>query len=160
MSVNNEIKRTSRSTETRVKKDIKKNPWTPPSNLDAPRAPAGYKHRWLRAEAGGFLDTANMSKKLREGYELVRSEELTAQIGDHEYPVIADGKHAGVIGVGGLLLARIPEEIVESRSEYFQGRTSDQQKAVDNDLMKEQRPEMPINIDRQSRVTFGGSKKK
>jgi hypothetical protein len=67
---------------------------------------------------------------------------------------------AGVIGVGGLLLARIPEEIVESRSEYFQGRTSDQQKAVDNDLMKEQRPEMPINIDRQSRVTFGGSKKK
>jgi hypothetical protein len=101
-----------------------------------------------------------MSKKLREGYELVRSEELTAQIGDHEYPVIADGKHAGVIGVGGLLLARIPEEIVESRSEYFQGRTSDQQKAVDNDLMKEQRPEMPINIDRQSRVTFGGSKKK
>jgi hypothetical protein len=160
MSVNNEIKRTSRSTETRVKKDMKKNPWTPPSNLDAPRAPDGYHHRWLRAEAGGFLDTANMSKKLREGYELVRSEELTAQIGDHEYPVIADGKHAGVIGVGGLLLARIPEEIVESRSEYFQGRTSDQQKAVDNDLMKEQRPEMPINIDRQSRVTFGGSKKK
>jgi hypothetical protein len=160
MSVNNEIKRTSRSTETRVKKDMKKNPWTPPSNLDAPRAPDGYHHRWLRAEAGGFLDTANMSKKLREGYELVRSEELTAQIGDHDYPVIADGKHAGVIGVGGLLLARIPEEIVESRSEYFQGRTSDQQKAVDNDLMKEQRPEMPINIDRQSRVTFGGSKKK
>ena len=159
MSVNNEIKRTSRSTETRVKKDMKKNPWTPPSNLDAPRAPDGYHHRWLRAEAGGFLDTANMSKKLREGYELVRSEELTAQIGDHDYPVIADGKHAGVIGVGGLLLARIPEEIVESRSEYFQGRTSDQQKAVDNDLMKEQRPEMPINIDRQSRVTFGGSKK-
>jgi|TARA_R110000822_G_scaffold46741_3_gene124391 hypothetical protein len=160
MSVNNEIKRTSRSTETRVKRDMKKNPWTPPSNLDAPRAPDGYHHRWLRAEAGGFLDTANMSKKLREGYELVRSEELTAQIGDHDYPVIADGKHAGVIGVGGLLLARIPEEIVESRSEYFQGRTSDQQKAVDNDLMKEQRPEMPINIDRQSRVTFGGSKKK
>jgi hypothetical protein len=160
MSVNNEIKRTSRSTETRVKKDMKKNPWTPPSNLDAPRAPDGYHHRWLRAEAGGFLDTANMSKKLREGYELVRSEELTAQIGDHEYPVIADGKHAGVIGVGGLLLARIPEEIVESRSEYFQGRTRDQQQAVDNDLMKEQRPEMPINIDRQSRVTFGGSKKK
>jgi hypothetical protein len=160
MSVNNEIKRTSRSTETRVKKDMKKNPWTPPSNLDAPRAPDGYHHRWLRAEAGGFLDTANMSKKLREGYELVRAEELAEQIGEHDYPVIADGKYTGVIGVGGLVLARIPEEIVESRREYFQGRTRDQQQAVDNDLMKEQRPEMPINIDRQSRVTFGGSKKK
>jgi hypothetical protein len=74
--------------------------------------------------------------------------------------LLPDGRHAGVIGVGGLVLARIPEEIVESRREYFQGRTRDQQQAVDNDLMKEQRPEMPINIDRQSRVTFGGSKKK
>jgi hypothetical protein len=100
-----------------------------------------------------------MSKKLREGYELVRAEELTSQIGHHDYPVISEGKHAGLIGVGGLVLARIPEEIVESRQEYFSGRTRDQQQAVDNDLMKEQRPEMPINIDRQSRVTFGGSKK-
>ena len=101
-----------------------------------------------------------MSKKLREGYELVRAEELVEQICEHDYPVILEGRHAGVIGVGGLVLARIPEEIVESRTEYFQGRSSEQQKAVDNDLMKEQRPEMPINIDRQSRVTFGGSKKK
>ena len=155
-----EIKRTSRSSESRAKVDKRKQPWTPPSNLDAPRAPDGYHHRWLRAEAGGFLDTANMSKKLREGYELVRAEELAEQIGEHDYPVIADGKYTGVIGVGGLVLARIPEEIVESRTEYFQGRSSEQQKAVDNDLMKEQRPEMPINIDRQSRVTFGGSKKK
>jgi len=153
------IKRTSRSSETRAKVDLRKQPWTPPSNLDAPPAPSGYKHRWLRAEAGGFVDTANMSKKLREGYELVRAEELREQIGDHDYPVIADGKHAGLIGVGGLVLARIPEEIVASRQEYFAGRTRDQQQAVDNDLMKEQRPEMPINIDRQSRVTFGGSKK-
>ena len=155
----NKLNRTSRGSETRAKVDKRKQPWTPPSNLDAPPAPAGYKHRWLRAEAGGFEDTGNMSKKLREGYELVRAEELQEQIGAHDYPVIADGKHAGLIGVGGLVLARIPEEIVESRQEYFSGRTRDQQQAVDNDLMKEQRPEMPINIDRQSRVTFGGSKK-
>ena len=154
-----EIKRTSRSSESRAKVDKRKQPWTPPSNLDAPPAPTGLKHRWLRAEAGGFIDTANMYKKLREGYELVRAEELQEQIGANYYPVISEGKHSGLIGVGGLVLARIPEEIVESRTQYFQGRTRDQQQAVDNDLMKEQRPEMPINIDRQSRVTFGGSKK-
>jgi len=57
-------------------------------------------------------------------------------------------------------LARIPEEILKSRAEYFDKITQDQIQAVDNDLMKEQRPEMPINIDRQSRVTFGGSRKK
>jgi len=58
------------------------------------------------------------------------------------------------------VLARIPEETLKSRAEYFDRITQDQMDAVDNDLMKEQRPEMPINIDRQSRVTFGGSRKK
>jgi hypothetical protein len=108
----------------------------------------------------GFEDTGNMSKKLREGWELVRAEELTQQIGPNDYPVMASGIHEGVVGVGGLLLARIPEEIVESRKEYFRSKTKGQMDAVDHDLMKEQRPEMPINIDRQSRVTFGSGTKK
>ena len=43
-----------------------------------------------------------------------------------------------------------------SRSEYFEQQTADQMTAVDNDLMKEQHPSMPITKDRQSRVTFGG----
>jgi hypothetical protein len=58
------------------------------------------------------------------------------------------------------LLARIPEEIVESRKNYFKSKTKQQMDAVDRDVLKEQRPEMPINIDRQSRVTFGGGSKK
>ena len=57
------------------------------------------------------------------------------------------------------MLARIPEEIIEQRKKYFQDITSDQVKAVDNDILREQRPEMPVNIDRQSRVSFGGSRK-
>jgi hypothetical protein len=107
----------------------------------------------------GFQDTANVSKKLREGWEFVRSEEIKNSLGDHDYPVISDGKYAGLIGVGGLVLARIPKEIMQSRAEYFQRITQDRMKAIDNDLMKEQRPGMPINIDRQSRVTFGGGRK-
>ena len=86
----NKLNRTSRGSETRAKVDKRKAPWTPPSNLDAPPAPTGFKHRWLRAEAGGFVDTANMSKKLREGYELVRAEELQEQIGANDYPVISE----------------------------------------------------------------------
>jgi hypothetical protein len=101
-----------------------------------------------------------MSKKLREGWELVRADELEQQIGPNDYPVMAEGKHEGVVGVGGLLLARIPEEIVESRKDYFRSKTKGQMDAVDHDLMKEQRPEMPINIERSSRVTFGGGSKK
>ena len=147
--------RTSRASQTRVKEE-KKKVWTPPSSLDAPPAPDGYKHRWLRAESMGFDDTSNMSAKLRSGYELVRAD----QYPDANYPTVQDGKYKGVIGVGGLLLARIPEEIVESRKEYFARQTKDKSDAIDNDLMKEQHPSMPIdNPNRQSRVTFGGAKK-
>jgi hypothetical protein len=89
----------------------------------------------------------------------VRAEEIKNSAGDHDYPVIAEGKYSGLIGVGGLVLARIPEEIVKSRSEYFQRITQDRIKAIDADLMKEQRPGMPMNIQRQSRVTFGGGRK-
>tara|TARA_R100001509_G_scaffold106684_1_gene63274 strand:- start:2 stop:466 length:465 start_codon:yes stop_codon:yes gene_type:complete len=153
MSNENE-KRTSRASQTRVKEERKK-VWTPPSSLDAPPAPDGYKHRWLRAESMGFDDTSNMSAKLRSGYELVRAD----QYPESNFPTVQDGKYKGVIGVGGLLLARIPEEIVESRKEYFARQTKDKSDAIENDLMKEQHPSMPINNERQTRVTFGGTKK-
>ena len=143
----------SRASQTKVKEQ--KKVWTPPSSLDAPPAPDGYKHRWIRAESMGFDDSSNMSAKLRSGFELVRADEYS----DIDYPTIVDGKYKGVIGVGGLLLARIPDEIVESRKEYFAQQTQDRNDAIDNDLMKEQHPSMPINNDRQTRVTFGGTKK-
>ena len=106
------------------------------------------------------MDTGNVSKKLREGWEFVRAEEVKNQLGDHDYPVVQQGQYQGLIGVGGLVLARIPEEVVEQRKKYFENITADQVKSVDNDILREQRPEMPVNIDRQSRVSFGGSRKK
>jgi hypothetical protein len=146
--------KTSRASQTRVK-ETKKQVWTPPSSLDAPPAPDGYHHRWIRAETMGFGDTKNMSAMLRSGYELVRAD----QYPDTEYPAINDGKYKGVIGVGGLVLARISLELVQSRKEYFDKLTKEKDEAIKNDLMKEQHPGMPIDIDRQSRVTFGGTKK-
>jgi hypothetical protein len=152
------IKRTSRESETR-QAEKKPSSWTPPSSLDAPPAPQGYAHRWIRTSVAGFEDTANVTKKFREGWEFVRAEEIKNSSDIHKYPVIRQGQYEGCIGIGGLVLARIPEEILKSRAEYFDRITQDQMTAVDNDLMKEQRPEMPINIDRQSRVTFGGRRK-
>ena len=124
--------------------------------LDAPPAPEGYRHRWIRAEVMGFDDRKNIAARSREGWELVRGEEFP----DFDIPTIEDGKHAGVIGVGGLLLARIPEEIAEERNRYFHNQARDQMSAVDNDLAREQHPAMPISKpDRQSSVTFGGPRK-
>ena len=146
--------KTSRASQTREKTSQKK-VWSPPSSLDAPPAPDGYHHRWIRAESMGFDDTKNMAGKLRSGYELVRADEYPGS----NYPVLNEGKYKGVIGVGGLLLARISTELVKSREEYFNKLTKARDEAVDNDLMKEQHPGMPINNDRQTRVTFGGTKK-
>jgi len=147
-------KNTSRASQTR-EKTLRKKVWTPPSYLDTPNAPAGFRHRWVRVEILGYVDTKNIQGRLRSGYELVRADEFP---GD-DYAVIPDGKYAGVIGHGGLVLTRVPEEIARQRSEYFSKLGEDQMKAVDNDLMKEQHRSMPINIDRQSRTTFGGRKR-
>ena len=113
----NKIK-TSRESESRTKLSRKKD-WTPPSSLDAPAAPQGYAHRWIRTSTNGFEDPGNVSKKLREGWEFVKAETIISEIGEHDFPVIHEGKHAGLIGIGGLVLARIPEEILKSRAEYF-----------------------------------------
>jgi len=129
-------------------------PWTPPSYLDTPNAPDGFRHRWVRVEIMGFQDTKNIQGRLRSGYELVRSDEYP----DSDFPAITDGKYAGVIGHGGLVLTRVPEEIAKQREAYYAKEASDQITAIDNDLMKEQHRGMPIDIDRQSRTTFGGKK--
>ena len=156
--MSDKINRTSRASEE--KKEVRIKPWTPPSSLDAPPAPDGFVHRWIRTESMGFQDTANVSKKMREGWEFVTVEQVQNEVGENKYPFYSEGKYEGCIGIGGLVLGRIPEEILVARAEYFAKITQDRMNAVDNDLMKEQHPDMPINIDRQSRVTFGGSRKK
>ena len=152
----NSIERSPRANNTR-EKTAQRKPWAPPSMLEAPPAPDGFKHRWIRAETRGFDDTKNVSAKMREGWELVRKDEYP----DFEAPVVDTGKYEGVFGVGGLILARIPDETVKERTAYFSSRNADQMQAVDSDMMRENaHSTMTISKpDRQSRVTFGGSQK-
>jgi hypothetical protein len=146
-------KRTSRAAKDRSTEERRK-PWAPPSRLEAPPAPDGYVHRWIRTSVRGEDDAMNVHSRFREGWEPVRAEEYPG----YQYPVIDEGKHAGVIGQGGLMLCRLPAETAKERNEYFGGRTRDQMTAVDQDLMKEQHPSMPIHNERQSRVSFGGGR--
>ena len=152
MKIENE-KVTSRAAETRLKTERPKE-YKPPSSLDAPPAPDGFRHRWIRAESMGFNDSKNIHGRLRSGYELVRADEYK----DADYPVVIDGKYAGVIGVGGLLLARIPEELAQSRMDYQKRQTEGQDEAVENDLLKDQDKRMPMKFERSSK-NFGGTKK-
>ena len=153
--MNKETKTTSRANQTRSKTERPK-VWVPPSSLDAPPAPDGFRYRWIRAESLGFDDSKNIQGRLRSGYELVRAEEVENA---SDYPVLDTGKYKGVIGVGGLLLAKVPDEIAAARTAYVKKRADGMDEAIENDLMREQHKSMPINVERQSRVTFGGTKK-
>ena len=136
-------------------KEVRRRPWTPPSRLDAPPAPEGFEYRWIRSEVNGFQDKQNVYAKLREGYELVRLEDVPEEY--HAIlPTMDDGKHAGIIAVGGLLLAKIPKETIEERNAYFRRKAQEQLHAVDNEMMRENahstmRIEAP---ERSSRTTF------
>ena len=146
-------KRTPRETQTR-EKTARRKPWATPSMLEAPPAPEGFIHRWVRTAIRGEDDKTDLHARLRDGWEPVRADEYP----DFEAPTIEDGKYQGVIGNGGLILCRMPLETVDERTEYFRDQTRNQMKAVDENLIREQHPSMPITSDRQSRVTFGGDK--
>mgnify|MGYP003326005694 FL=1 len=148
------IDRANRSASTRAKEERRK-PWAPPSRLDAPPAPEGFEHRWIRAEVNGYEDKKNVYSKLREGYELVRIDEVPEEY-QHLLPTVEDGKHAGVVSVGGLLLARIPKETLKERADYFRQKARDQLQAVDNEMMRENaHSSMRIQSpERSSRTTF------
>ena len=136
------LNRKPRESESR-NASAQRKPWAPPS-------------RWIRAESAGQEDRTNVSGKLREGYELVRADEYP------DYPIasVEEGRYKGIISVAGMLLARIPEETVEERNAYYQRRAADQSQAADNDLLKSNaHSTMKIQSpNRQSKVTFGGSK--
>ena len=136
----------TRDSETRLK------PWQPPSLLDAPTPPDGYIYRWLRESMVGVEDKAIMSKRIREGWEPVRAEEHP----EFEAPTVEDGRHIGVIGVGGLILAKMPIETVNQRRAYYKQMAADQMQAVDSNLMRESDSRMPISQpNRNSQITFG-----
>tara|TARA_R100001244_G_scaffold122493_1_gene92149 strand:- start:1679 stop:2137 length:459 start_codon:yes stop_codon:yes gene_type:complete len=147
-----DIERTPRAKQTR-EKDQRPTSWRPPSILDAPPPPEGYVHRWIRSELLGKDDKPNFTKRIREGYEPIRADEYP----DFECAVIDEGRFKGVIGVGGLILARLPIEVAKSRGQYFAQKTANQMTAVDQDLMREEHPSMPISQERSSKVAFGGS---
>jgi len=130
--------------------------WRPGSALDAPEPPLGYKHRWIRESVLEYDDKTNVHKKRQEGWELVRAEEYPDYVG----PVIDEGRNAGTIGVGGLVLARIPTELVNQRNQHFAQVASNQMDAVDRDWMRENNALMPkLAPQRKSSVSFGSRNK-
>tara|TARA_B100000780_G_scaffold278436_1_gene251983 strand:+ start:1789 stop:2238 length:450 start_codon:yes stop_codon:yes gene_type:complete len=132
-------------------KTVRKQAWTRPETLPSPSPQAGYGFRWIRVSNQGTVDATNVSSKLREGWTPVRAE---------DHPEIAmvtieQERFKDNVVIGGLLLCKAPLEMVEERTNHFQNQTDSQMSSVDNNLMRENDPRMPLFNDRKTKVTFG-----
>ena len=139
-------------------KTARRKPWKPVRKLETPPPPPGWNYRWIRAEYLGKEDSSNVSRRLREGFELVMGTELTPE---WQYmPTVTEGRHAGVVHNEGLLLAKIPTETVEERTAYYQRKNQHALTALDNSIFKDaQSDSRYVKYDprRDSKVTFGKS---
>lgn len=127
--------------------------WKPPALLETPAPPPGYKYRWLRTSIRGEDDDRNMMLRNREGYEPVRPEEMPESF-RATMPTLDHGKLSGVVGIGSVILAKVPEEIADSRQEYFADITRRTEESIENDLMAADHPAMPISRKARSQVEF------
>ena len=147
--------RNSRDSETHDKMTRRK-PWRPVRKLETPPAPPGFTYRWIRESMLGQEDRANVSRRLREGWELVRGTDLPS---DWELPTADDqSRHAGIVYNEGLLLAKIPTETVDERRDYYQGKSRDAVDALDNSMFNDSRRDgkyVKYDPQRDSRVSFG-----
>lgn len=142
--------RTNRELETRAR-NVRKKAWTRPETLPSPTPQDGYAFRYIRVANQGQVDATNVSSKLREGWEPVKAV-------DHpEITMVAieQERFKDNVIIGGLMLCKAPSEMVEERTDHFQQQTDSQMRSVDNNLMRESDPRMPMFNERKSKVTFG-----
>ena len=125
--------------------------WMPPELLPEPDKQAGYAYRWIRVSMLNQADPRNLSSKIREGWEPVRIEEQP------KFQLLIDpnSRFKDNIEIGGLLLCKAPKEFVDQRSKYYRNQTQAQTEAVDNNLMRQSDPRMPIFKERKSSHSFG-----
>ena len=142
--------RLDRELETR-EKTARKTAWKRPEVLPSPNQEEGYVYRWIRISTRGNVDAMNVSSKLREGWTAVKAS-------DHPeitLVTIENDKFKDNVVIGGLMLCKAPVEMVNERNDYYQDQASSQMQSVDNNLMRENDPRMPLFNDRKSKVTFG-----
>ena len=154
-----ETKNTSRaSREAEMHdKNTRRKPWRPVRKLETPPPQAGYEYRWIRESILGQEDRNNVSYRLREGWELVRAEELPAEF---SLPALESGRHTGVVYNEGLLLAKIPIETAQERRTYYEGKTQERSEALDNTIYKDSEKDrryVKYDSKRESSVKFGKS---
>jgi hypothetical protein len=140
-----------RGLKERDPEEFRKYQWKPADALPMPKAPPGWIYRYVRKSIGADQDVNNFSRAMREGW-------VTVPLSDHPDMAISVNKsseNSGLIEVGALILCKLPIEIAEARKEYYAKMNAQQMIAVDNNLMRENDPRMPLFSEKKSEVSFG-----
>lgn len=142
--------RLTRELETRAVSERPKR-WQQAELLPEPDKNPDYAYRWIRVSTLNSADPRNLSAKLREGWEPVPVEEQP------KFQLLVDpaSRFKDNIEIGGLLLCKTPKEFVSQRNEHFAKQTQAQTEAVDNSLMRQSDPRMPLFKERKSATSFG-----
>ena len=142
--------RLTRDTQTRDT-SVRPKQWAPAELLPEPDKQPGYAYRWIRTSTLNASDPRNLSAKLREGWEPVNvSEQPQMQL-----LIDPASRFKDNVEIGGLLLCKTPTEFIEQRNEHFNRQTQAQTEAVDNNLMRQSDPRMPLFNERKSTTSFG-----
>jgi hypothetical protein len=153
---NNEVIQTRKSRESETHANTsRRQPWRPVRKLETPDAPEGYEYRWIRESMLGQEDKANVARRIREGWELVRGSDLPDE---YSYPTAETGRHAGLVYSEGLLLAKIPTQTRDERNAHYEEQTRLRTEALDNSMFNEARKDgryVKYDSNRKSNVTFG-----
>jgi len=142
--------RISRDLQTR-EQTARKRTWMPVNTLPVPQEQDGYQFRWIRKSMAGVSDATNVSKKQREGWEPVRAEDYP----ELKLSIDQDAKNSGLVEVGGLILCKMPVEMVQQRNDHYNQHARQQMESVDNSFMRENDPRMPLFKERNTKVSFG-----
>lgn len=102
--------------------------YTPPPLLPMPENEPGFTFKWIRKSTRGEIDTRNMARRIQQGWIMCRKEDYP-EIARTIDPFAKDGDY---LESGGLILAKIPEEIAQGIRAYNNRRAKAQVKAVDN----------------------------
>lgn len=150
MAENKLDSRAPRELETRAMQERPKQ-WQQPELLPEPDKMDGFAYRWIRVSTLNEPDARNISAKMREGWEPVPANEQPK----FKFFLDPNSRFKDFIEVGGLLLCKTPIEFVQQRNAYYNGQTKAQAEAVDNNLMRQNDPRMPLFKERKSSITFG-----
>lgn len=137
--------------QTTREKTTQKRAWQRPEVLPSPNPEPGYEFHWVRVSTQGQVDATNVSSKIREGWEPVKAT-------DHPeitMVTVENDRFKDNVVIGGLMLCKAPVELVEERNEYYNDQSTAQMQSVDNNLMRENDPRMPLFNERKTKVSFG-----